>query len=465
MYKGLGLSKSKIGSANQKLQFSLVILVVFFGSVLLVVLYISLFQTLVYFASIISIICFGHAIMRLSACVTKKPKTLIVSEPPEWPVYTVLVPLFREAHMVEQLITALAGIDYPKNRLEVFLICEAIDPFTISMVRKFNREQFRLIIVPPGAPQTKPRALNYAMQSAKGEFVTIYDAEDVPAQNQLKTAILAFDKDPSLGAVQAPLDYINVNENWLTRQFSLEYAALFHVWLPFLVTAGLPFPLGGTSNHMRRSALDDVGGWDAFNVTEDADLSFRLAANGWTLGYINPPTSEEAVSGWKAWHYQRSRWMKGYMQTWLVHMRAPFAPGGRDGIKRFFILQLTIGLTLLNAFFHLPILLFLIGVLTFQLVMTSSIYVPEIYLYSLVFSYAAGITIGMVGAIRAGRPNLVMTALTMPFYWIALFPPTLRALWELGRKPFLWHKTDHGVMARSVQTESSEILPTYDALG
>jgi len=463
--KHMGLSKSKIGYANHKLGFRFIVFMSLFFCCVVGAFYISLFKTLLYFAAAISVICLGHASMRMLACLIGKPKTLHQFEPNEWPLYTVLVPLFREAHMVEQLMEALEQLDYPKDRLEIFMICEAIDPFTIAMVRKFNRAPFRLIIVPKGAPQTKPRALNHAMMSAKGAFVTIYDAEDIPAPSQLKSAILAFEQDPALGAVQAPLDYINANQNWLTRQFALEYAALFHVWIPFLVAAALPFPLGGTSNHMRRSALDDVGGWDAFNVTEDADLSFRLGAQGWILGYINSPTGEEAVSGWKAWHYQRSRWMKGYMQTWLVHMHTPFSPGRWLGLKRFFILQLTIGLTLLNALFHLPILLFLIGMMMFQFISSSSIYVPSLFIYSLVFSYAAGIAIGMVGALRAGKPRLIIAALTMPFYWIALFPPTIRALWELGRNPFFWHKTDHGVMARSVQSQSPETISTYDALG
>lgn len=208
-------------------------------------------QTLLNLTGFIALISVIYAALRLTACLAPKPKPS-ESEPIEsWPFYTVLVPLFREANMVPQLMSALSELDYPKDKLEIFIICEAVDPPTIEEVRKRIGGVFHLIIVPPGAPQTKPRALNYAMHRARGDYVTIYDAEDIPDPRQLKAAIRAFKADNHLGALQAPLDYANAHTNWLTRQFGLEYAALFHVWVPFLSSLGLPFPLGGTSNHMR----------------------------------------------------------------------------------------------------------------------------------------------------------------------------------------------------------------------
>ena len=351
--------------------------------------------------------------------------------------------------MVEPLMRALENLDYPIKRLEILMVCEAIDPVTISAVRKNMRPPFKLIIVPKGSPQTKPRALNYAMLEAKGDLVTIYDAEDIPHPSQLKCAARTFEGDATIGALQAPLDYMNAHQNWLTRQFALEYSALFHVWIPFLVSVNLPFPLGGTSNHIRRSALDDIGGyWDAHNVTEDADLSFRLSAKAWRFGYIDNPTLEEAVISWRGWYFQRLRWMKGYMQTWLVHMRSPFLPRGREGLKRFFILQLSVGLTLVNSIFHLPVLLFLIWAIGTQYFQGIYAHVPVIFMFTFGFSYFAGIVIGIIGALRAGQPKLILSALAMPLYWLALFLPTMHAVWELGTQPFHWHKTDHGVTGR-----------------
>lgn len=402
-------------------------------------------QTLFKATAYIAAISAAYACLRLMACATSKPVDKPISDIQDWPFYTVLVPLFREANMVPQLMSALAKLDYPSEKLEIFMICEAIDPATIAQVRKRIGGVFRLIIVPRGTPQTKPRALNYALRHARGDFVTIYDAEDMPHPGQLKAAIAAFNADAALGAVQAPLDYANGQVNALTRQFALEYAALFHVWVPFLTAAGLPFPLGGTSNHMRRAALDAVEGWDAYNVTEDADLSFRLAAQNWRLGYIIPPTQEEAVSDFNAWHFQRARWMKGYMQTWRTHMQAPFAPGGFRGVARFFTLQLTLGLTLMSALFHLPIMASVGIYALYQYFSGEPIIISAPFMLSLGISYGAGMLIGAVGALRAGKPALLRSVPFMPVYWFALCAPTIRALWELRRNPFHWHKTQHGV--------------------
>jgi len=432
---------------------SLISLIIFAAGLLL-----SWSKTLIAMTSLIAIISVIFAALRLTACLKPKPIASDISSLEEWPFYTVLVPLFHEANMVPQLMAALSRLDYPKNRIEVFMICEAVDPATIAEVRKRIGGIFHLIIVPPGTPQTKPRALNFAMQRARGDYVTIYDAEDIPDPYQLKASIQAFKEDDTLGAVQAPLDYANANTNALTRQFGLEYAALFHVWVPFLTALGLPFPLGGTSNHMRRIALDEVEGWDSHNVTEDADLSFRLAAKNWTLGYITPPTQEEAVSDFKAWHFQRARWMKGYMQTWQCHMRAPFAPGGVRGFMRFFTLQLTLGLTLISALFHLPVMagVFIFGL--YQYLSGQPIFIPMPFLVSLGVSYGAGMIIGIIGALRSKKPALCLSVPFMPIYWFALCAPTLRALWELRRTPFHWHKTNHGVTAPATLKQRPDVL-------
>ena len=420
-------------------------------------------KTLLGLSSLIALISVVYAALRLTASVSHKPNNEIERELEEWPVYTVLVPLFREANMVPQLMGALSELDYPKDKLEIFMICEAVDPPTIEEVRKRSGGIFHLIVVPPGTPQTKPRALNFAMQRARGEFVTIYDAEDIPHPKQLKAAIQAFKANPDWGALQAPLDYDNAQTNALTRQFAIEYAALFHVWVPFLATLNLPFPLGGTSNHMRRSALDAIKAWDSYNVTEDADLSFRLAAQNWQLGYITPPTQEEAVSSFKAWHYQRARWMKGYIQTWQCHMRAPFAPGGHRGILRFFTLHLTLGLTLISALFHLPVMVVALGYVLTQHVTAQPIAIPMPFLISLAISYGAGMLIGAIGALRAGKPRLLLSVPFMPIYWLALCTPTVQALCDLRRNPFHWHKTEHGVTpATTLKQTASTPISTHD---
>jgi glycosyltransferase XagB len=183
-----------------------------------------------------------------------------------------------------------------------------------------------VIVVPCGLPQTKPRALNYALCFARGSLLTIYDAEDIPDPRQLRRAAAAFAVLPQdTACLQAELVFDNANENWLTRQFTIEYAMLFGMILPALAAHRLPLPLGGTSNHFRIDALRRAGAWDAYNVTEDADLGIRLARLGFDTDTITSCTYEEANVSLRNWMRQRTRWMKGFLATWLVHMREPLA--------------------------------------------------------------------------------------------------------------------------------------------
>lgn len=397
------------------------------------------------------------AMLRLAAVLLPKPKDRgLANISNDLPLYSVLVPLFHESQMVEQLTHGLDLLNYPRDKLDIILITEEVDPLTTQAVAKALRPPFRQVVVPTGSPQTKPRALNFALQTSDAAFVTIYDAEDRPHPDQLLAAIAAFRARPDWVAVQAPLDYYNHDDNWLTRQFALEYAALFHVWVPFLSRLGLPFPLGGTSNHMRRAPLDSVGGWDAFNVTEDADLSFRLAANGHKIGYIHPPTQEEAVSLLPDWRLQRARWIKGYIQTWDVHMTKPFAPGGVKGGIRFLTLQLTLGITLLSVLFYTPVVLGLPLLAAVLWWVNVPLDIGLTYSLTFIFSISIGCLIGIAGAHRVHKPNLMRSALMMPLYWLLLFGPALRAIRELKSKRFLWHKTRHGV------SRPADIMPLLE---
>lgn len=195
------------------------------------------------------------ALLRLIACLVPyqytRPSDTLPDQDIIWPTYTLLVPLYQEASVTRSLVTHLKAIDYPSDKLEIIFICEQEDVATQESLHPFIRKPFSLEIVPTGGPRTKPNALNHALRQSRGELVTIYDAEDRPHPDQLKTAAIAFAQNPHWAALQAPLRFYNGHENWLTRQFALEYAALFYVWVPFLAKLGLPFPLGGTSNHIR----------------------------------------------------------------------------------------------------------------------------------------------------------------------------------------------------------------------
>ncbi|EFF47459.1 conserved hypothetical protein [Xanthomonas citri pv. aurantifolii str. ICPB 10535] len=266
------------------------------------------------------------------------------------PVYTVLVPMYKEPEVLPILANALRKLDYPISKLDVKLVLEADDLDTIEAAKKLGLEAFfEIIRVPPSQPKTKPKACNYALHFARGELLTIYDAEDKPEPDQLKRVVAAFRKaEKDVVCIQARLNYYNADENWLTRMFTLEYTLWFDFYLPALEYLRIPIPLGGTSNHFRLDVLRQVRAWDPYNVTEDADLGVRLIQNGYRVNVVNSTTFEEANVSIPNWIRQRSRWLKGYMQTWLVHMRDPVHLYRSTGFKGFWGFQFFVG----GGFFH-----------------------------------------------------------------------------------------------------------------
>jgi len=368
----------------------------------------------------------------------------------ETPLYTVLVPLYHEAAVVPHLIDALLRLDYPADRLETMLIVEQVDWRTQAALRAVDLPpHMQVIVVPDGKPRTKPRACQYALQLARGECVVVYDAEDLPEPDQLKRALAALRADPErLGCLQAQLNIYNSNANWLTRQFTIEYTALFDTILPTLERLDLPVPLGGTSNHFRRAVLDAVGGWDPYNVTEDADLGIRLARNGWRVGVLASTTWEEAPPTFRVWRGQRTRWLKGWMQTYLVHMRQPGRLWRELGAKRFLGFQVLMGGMVLSALVH-PWFYVLLG---FDLWHGKLLGVPDtlvghtllwVGIVNLLAGYVSAIALGTVAAARRGRRKLALHALSMPIYWLAISLGAYRALWQLVSAPYYWEKTEH----------------------
>ncbi|MEL7347824.1 MAG: glycosyltransferase family 2 protein, partial [Pseudomonadota bacterium] len=271
----------------------------------------------------------GTAVMRLCALIAGWSRRRLPDTPPvdtpDLPVISIMVPLFREAGMIRPLLVALGRLDYPRDRLDVKLVVEAADTATrVALAKVALPAWCSLVVVPEGRPRTKPRALNYALALCRGSLVGILDAEDCPAPGQLRAVAEAFAAaPPEVGCVQCQLSYHNARENWISRCFHLEYAIWFDVLLRGWERLGLPVPLGGTSVYFRRDALVESGAWDAHNVTEDADLGMRLHRHGWRTRLIDSTTLEEANARAWPWIRQRSRWLKGYLLTWLSHMRAP----------------------------------------------------------------------------------------------------------------------------------------------
>ncbi len=379
-----------------------------------------------------------------------------------FPVYSVMIALHNEAAVVPQLVRSMSRLDWPASRLEVLYVCEADDKETITALGRMRLPApHRVICVPPSLPRTKPKALNYALGTCTGEFVVIYDAEDRPHPHQLKEACLRFQSEPEvLACLQAPLDIANPDQSWLSKMFAFEYAAHFHGLLPYLNRIGAPLPLGGTSNHFRRSALIDVLGWDPFNVTEDADLGIRLYRSGYRCGTIFSPTLEDAPTDFNQWLPQRTRWIKGWMQTFLVHNRS-----FRDldininKINSIIFEILMVCFILSPLLYSISIIQLIYFISTFNIVdITSSILVcidvSIMALGHLFYSLLAASCWKRV----SNKPVIAIVAY-LPMYWLLASMAAWRAVWKLLTAPHQWEKTTHHAAYRQNQSpEKSHAL-------
>ena len=383
------------------------------------------------------------------------------------PVYSIFCPLYKEAHMLPVFLDAIEKLEWPKDKLDVMLLLEETDRETIRAAEDMDLpSHVRIVVVPESLPKTKPKACNYGLSLAKGEYVVIYDAEDIPDPLQLKKAYLGFKKVPrTVGCLQAKLNYFNPNQNLLTKLFTVEYSLWFDMILPGLQSINTSIPLGGTSNHFRTKDLLDLEGWDPFNVTEDCDLGVRIFKKGYRTTIIDSVTLEEANSDLKNWLRQRSRWIKGYIQTYLVHMRHPIDFFRENGIHAL-IFQLVVGGK--TAFVFINPILWLATFSYFALhgLVGSSIekLYPSIIFFmaatSLVFGNFLAVYYYMIGCAKRGQWSLVKYVFLVPFYWGLMSIASLIAAYQLIVKPHFWEKTNHGLhLAKKEEEEIKRDLP------
>jgi cellulose synthase/poly-beta-1,6-N-acetylglucosamine synthase-like glycosyltransferase len=382
----------------------------------------------------------------------------------ELPVFTVLVPMFREPTMLPVLAQALRGLDYPLGKLDIKIVLEEADHETIEVARTLGLEGvFEVIRVPPSLPQTKPKACNFALRFARGEYLVIYDAEDRPEPDQLRKVVTAFREAPAdVACLQCRLNYYNRDENWLARMFTLDYALWFDQILPGLERLNVPIPLGGTSNHFKIDVLRELHGWDPFNVTEDADLGIRLTQKGYRVGVVDSTTFEEASCHAGNWIRQRSRWIKGYMQTFLVHIRRPLHLLRTTGPLGFFGFIFFIGGTALSGLLN-PVFWALYLVWCASTAINLDVMFPQLLLFISLFNLLAGngafIYLSMLAPIRRGWLYLIPYSLTVLGYWVLMSIAAYKGLWQLIRNPFYWEKTEHGVSRYA----AAEIAAVKDA--
>jgi len=378
------------------------------------------------------------------------PEALAALPDAELPTYTVLVPLFHEAEVLDRLVRGLEALDYPADKLDIQLLLEEEDAETIAAARKLTLPpQFRCVVVPDGQPRGKPRACNYGLALSEADLLVIYDAEDRPEPDQLRKAAAAFrEAPPDTACLQARLNYYNQRQNLLTRWFTQEYSTWFDLFLPGLTVSGAPVPLGGTSNHFRVSVLKDLMGWDPFNVTEDCDLGIRLHARGHRTAMLHSTTWEEANSALLNWIRQRSRWAKGYVQTYLVYMRNPFATMGALGLRGFWGFQMTIGGSiacfLLNPIYWLMTALWFVS----HWWVISAMFPPAVFGLGLICGFIGNfvfVYLAVAGVMQRGYHDLAKYAVLTPFYWLLMSLGAYKGLLQLFTRPHYWEKTQHGL--------------------
>ncbi|SDP78408.1 Glycosyltransferase, catalytic subunit of cellulose synthase and poly-beta-1,6-N-acetylglucosamine synthase [Phyllobacterium sp. YR620] len=364
----------------------------------------------------------------------------------ELPFYTVMIALYKEAAVVPQLVRSMQRLHWPKSRLEVLFLCEADDTSTLkALADQTLPPGFKIVPVANFGPRTKPKALNYGLQLAKGDFVVVYDAEDRPHPDQLVEAWRRFDiSDVRLACLQAPLIISNAGSCLLARLFAFEYAAHFGGLLPWLARHGFILPLGGSSNHFRRNCLEAVRGWDPYNVTEDAELGARLARCGYDVGVISRPTLEDAPVRVDIWLRQRTRWLKGWAHTWLVEMRNPRAFLREVGLQRFMVFQTLVAGIIVSSIVY-PFMLLWIGFGIVHIARDDAFtWHNAILALDLVC-----VVMGFLSFHRLGQRTPVAASISgsilqwLPLYWLLTAMAAWRAIWQLGRAPSLWEKTPH----------------------
>jgi cellulose synthase/poly-beta-1,6-N-acetylglucosamine synthase-like glycosyltransferase len=363
----------------------------------------------------------------------------------EWPMYSILLPLYREKkETIENLLSSMKNLSYPKEKIDLKVLIHEGDAETIDAVNSLKNVyiHFETIEVPKGDVRSKPNTCNFGLAQATGEYLTIYDAEDMPEKYQLKKAVRAFESLPrEYVSLQSALNYFNKRENFLTKCFSVEYS----MWYDFTVRAisklQLFFPLGGNSNHFKTKFLKEIGGWDAYNVTEDADLGVVIGRNGYKVAFLESITEEEAPMSFKAWIKQRTRWMKGFMMTFCTHIAEPYRLYKDLGNKNFIIFCVFVFFSFLS-FLLVPFLC----VLIFMLYLCGDVSWKS-FMFNNWMVASSLLTIGIywIVIVKNKAGEIFSTSFLFPFYWILHSIASFLALIELIAKPFYWDKTEHGL--------------------
>jgi len=421
-------------------------LTIFFATVLLAINYFSVLNNILYFMqNLLKAVLFSRSMSQQNSLKEVELIKVIAQNDlsDNLPIYSVLIPLYKEERKTNSILLAIEKLNYPKSRLDVKFIIEADDQMTIrALAGLFIPSYIHIIKVPYSLPRTKPKALNYAMTFVLGEYLTVYDAEDEPDPDQLLKAVAAFSiLPPNYVCLQSKLNFYNANENFLTRFFSIEYSIWFEYLLRGLSLFDLPLTLGGTSNHFKVDKLREVGLWDAYNVTEDADLGIRLYLKGYKVSMIDSTTLEEAPNNLTDWMGQRARWIKGFIQTIYVFIQAK-KDYTKLGLLKIATVYIFVGLST-YSFFFLPWLILLMYLdlhpVIYYLWLVNSFFSIS-YMYTIAYIVVSNRT----SPVTLGSLSDILVLIFWPLYFVLHTIASYRALWETISSPFNWNKTPHG---------------------
>lgn len=398
----------------------------------------------------------GLTVYSLRFLFIKKPK------PPKplskYPIYTVLIPLlFEEKGTITLLLKALACFDYPSDKLDIKFLLESNDLKTKDILNEFDLPwNFQILLVPEGLPRSKPRAINYGLRFALGKYLTIYDAEDRPDPDQLKKALHQMqNSNPEVECLQASLNFYNYKENILTRLFTIEYTYWYDCLVPALSSLRVLVPLGGTSNHFKTSVLHEIGGWDPYLGTEDAEIGVRLGRNGHLVEHLDSTTYEEANTRLWNWFKQRSRWNKGYFQTYLMNMRDPIRLAQQLGFWKFINFQFFVGGNVFFQLANLPLWIFLITSMVWH-EQISDLY-PKILLYLCWYNFLISNGILLLSHFAATYHRRLYGLLPFVplqiFYWLFMSFAGYFAVYDILIRPGYWYKTQHNLSKQGAQTD------------
>ena len=394
------------------------------------------------------------------------PATVPVREDdPDLPRYTLLLALYKESNMLKTLVQALDALQYPRHLLQILFLLEEDDAETQAEVIGMELpDHYQVIVAPDLKPRGKPKALNLGLAATTGAFCVLYDAEDRPDHDQLLKAVAAFRAAPeNVACVQARLFFWNMKSSLISRMYWSEYVVHYWFVLTGLAKLGLIPPLGGTSNHFRTEDLhqvaypyselpegaEGVGGWDPWNVTEDAELAGALAMHGKRVMLIDSVTKEEATAHFRIADKQRRRWIKGYAQTGLCYTRSPIRMARAMGPIKWFcynllVLGTPVSLVINPIFWGLTITFAITRAAFIQSLFPPYLFYPGVVLF-LAGNLLVMIQMMLACLHRDGRGN-AKYMLLVPLSWLFTSWSAYRALPELAVPKWRssWNKTPHG---------------------